>query len=181
MKHITLPFVVLMMCLTVLLPQKTAAAYYISAKQASFNKLSNTADYPNAWKLHVYNHAHGFRGRSHGFWNALGLICSILGSVAVISALASAIFAAPTTLFIAGAYIFSILGIILGFTSHSETNGYYAVVIGLANLLVLWLGAAVYDAVMGNFTPLARLTVLFFKPWSAYNKCFSQNWFFHFL
>ena len=166
MKHINLLLAVLIICMaTVLLPQKTSAACYALAKEVSFNRLSGSmADYPQAGKKRRYNHPHAFRGRSHGFWNALGLICSILGSVAVIAALTSAILAAPTGLFVAAVYIFSILGIILGFASHSESNGYYAVVIGFANLLVLCLGAAIYNAAMGNFTPLAKLTVLFFKP-----------------
>ncbi len=99
--------------------------------------------------------------RQHDFSGTFGLSCSILGSVALIAALGAVALAAPAVGYAVAAYGLSILGIVFGFISHSDTSGANAVALGVVNLLVMWLAGAIYHATMGDFVPLLKFLLKF--------------------
>lgn len=142
----------------VVIPAHSIAAFYTTGNTTAKNNI------PLQHRQNKYSHMPHFRGgHVHSFCGIFGLGCSMIGSVAVVAALAAVIVAAPAGVFAIAAYGFSLLGIVLGFISLSDSDGSTAVMLGFANLLVLWLEGAIYQATLGNFVPLLRLAAVFVK------------------
>lgn len=147
--------------LLVILPPKSIAAFNIATKPIARNT-NSTMRRPNS--RNIYHHMQHFKGGlTHTFCGVLSLSCSMIGSVAVVAALTGVIVAAPVGVFAIAGYGFSLLGVVLGFISLSDSDGSTAVALGFANLFVLWLGGAIYQATLGNFLPLLKLVAIFVK------------------
>ena len=145
--------------LSVCIPAQCIAAFYTPVKTAIHN--NNTTEYFGD-RRNKYSHMQHFRGgHTHTFCGVVGLGCTMIGSVAVVATLAAAIVGAPVAAFVVATYGFNILGIIFGLISFSDTDGSTAVFLGLANLLVFWLGGAIYQATLGNFVPLLKFATVF--------------------
>jgi hypothetical protein len=132
------------------LPVRSLAAYKMPVSAPAAQGRSATHHF--LWPRGTH-----FRGRGHRLVAVLALVCSILGSAAVVASFAAVFAASPAGVFVACAYGFNILGIVLGFCKPDDPTANTAVVLGCVNLLVLLVGGAIYAAAKGDFSKLFNL------------------------